>query len=89
MKGEQTPPTNGEAAKIKASIVSQEVIFSPISQNGLALQKIATFRSAIKMGWLRRLNHDSFWKTLHLEDLKDLTLLFNPHNSNEILIKKP
>ena len=52
------------------------------------MQRIATFWSAIKMGWLRRLNHDSFWKTLHLEDLKDHTLLFNPHSSNEILIKK-
>ena len=73
---------------MKASIVSQDVIFSPKSQNGLGLQRIATFWSAIKMGWLRRLNHESFWKTLHLEDLKDETLLFSPHSSNEILMKK-
>ena len=40
------------------------------------------------MGWLRRLNRESLWKTLHLEDLKDKSLLFNPHSSNETLIKK-
>ena len=40
------------------------------------------------MGWLRRLDHESFWRTIHLEDLKDETLLFNPHSSNETLIKK-
>ena len=84
IKGEQTPLTNGEAAKMKTSIVSQNVIFSPKSQNGLGLQRIATFWSAIKMGWLMRLKHDSFWKTLQLEDLKDQTLLFNPHSSNKI-----
>ena len=89
IKGEQTPPTNGKAAKMKASIVSQDVLFSPKSQNGLGLQRIATFWSAIKMGWLRQLNHESFWKTLHLEDLKDETLLFSPHSSKKILIKKP
>ena len=88
IKGEQTPPTNGEAAKLKASIVSQDVIFSPKSLNGLGLQRVATFWSAIKMGWLRRLGHDSFWKTLHLEDLNDNSLLFNPYTSNEILMKK-
>ena len=88
IKGEQTPHTNGEAAKLKTSIVSQDVIFSPKSQNGLGLQRIAIFWSAIKMGLLRRLNHESFWKTLHLEDLKDKALLFNPHNTNETLIKK-
>ena len=40
------------------------------------------------MGWFRRLDHDSFWKTLHIEDLSDETLIFNPHNSNKTLIKK-
>ena len=75
-------------SKLKASIVSQDLIFSPKSQNGLGLRRIAIFWSAIKMGWLRRLNHESFWKTLHLEDLKDKSLLFNPHSSNETLIKK-
>ena len=40
------------------------------------------------MGWLRRLNKPSFWKTLLIEDLKDKSLLFDPHNSNELLIKK-
>jgi hypothetical protein len=29
-----------------------------------------------------------FGKKLHLEDLKDRNLLFNPHNSNETDIKK-
>ena len=53
IKGEQTPPTNYEAAKMKASIVSQDVIFYPKTQNDLGLQRIATFWPAIKMGWLR------------------------------------
>ena len=56
IKDEQTPPKNNEVAKMKASIVSQDVIFSPKTQNGLGLQRIATSWSAIKMGWLRRLN---------------------------------
>merc|ERR1712082_243757 len=42
----------------------------------------------LKLGWLRRLGKESFWKSLHLEDLKDKTLLFDPHNSNEVNIKK-
>ena len=78
----------GEAAKLKVSIVSQDVIFSPKSQNGLGLQRVATFWCAIKMDLLRRLGHDSFWKTLHPEDLNDNSLLFNPYTSNEISIKK-
>ena len=88
IRGEHTPSTKDEAAKLKASIVSQEVIFSPKTHNGLGLQRIATFWSAIKMGWFRRLDHESFWKTLHLEDLVDETLIFDPHKSNETLIKK-
>ena len=88
IKGEQTPPTKDKAAKMKASKVSQDVIFPPKTHNSLGLQIISNFWSAIKMGWLRRLDHDSFWKTLHFEDIKDETLLFNPHSSNEILIKK-
>ena len=40
------------------------------------------------MAWLRRLGHESFWKTLHLEDLKDKSLLFNPYKSNEFHIQK-
>ena len=40
------------------------------------------------MGWFRRMDHESYWKTLHLEDLKDKTLIFNQYNSNETLIKK-
>ena len=39
------------------------------------------------MGWLRRLGHDSFWKTLHLEDLKDKSLLFNPYKTSEAQIQ--
>ena len=54
---------------MKAYIVSQDVIFSPKTQNGLGHQRIFNFWSAIKMGWLIRLNHESFWKTHHLEDL--------------------
>ena len=82
IRGENTPATPNETAKLKASIVSQEVIFSPKAHNGLGLQRIATFWSAIKMGWFRRLDHDSFWKTFDIEDLSDKTLIFNPHNSN-------
>ena len=88
IRGEHTPHTENEAVKLKASIVSQDVIFSPKIHNGLGLQRVATFWSAIKMGWLRRLDHESYWKTLHLEDLKDESLIFNPHNTNETLIKK-
>ena len=40
------------------------------------------------MGWLRRLGHNSFWKTLHIEDLKDKSLLFNPYKSNETNLQK-
>ena len=80
IRGEQDSPANGQASKLKASIVSQEVIFSPKSLNGLGLQRVSTFWSAIKLGWLRRLGHDSFWKTLHLEDLKDQSILFKPYN---------
>ena len=88
IKGEQPPPTKDKAAKMKASIVSQDVIFSPKTHNGLGLQRISTFWYAIKMEWLRRLDHEPSWRTLHLEDLKDETLLFNPQSSNKILIKK-
>merc|ERR1712082_80063 len=42
----------------------------------------------LKLGWLRRLGKESFRKSLHLEDLKDKTLPFDPHNSNEVNIKK-
>ena len=62
IKGEQDPPSNCEVSKLKASIVSQDVIFSQKSLNGLDLQGVATFWSAIKLGWLRRLGNDSFWK---------------------------
>ena len=57
--------------------------------NSLGLQRVSSFWSAIKMGWLRRLNKPYFWKTLHIEDLKDKSLLIDPHDSNELLIKKP
>ena len=40
------------------------------------------------MGWFRRMDHESYWKNLHLEDFKDETLIFNQYNSNETLIKK-
>ena len=43
IKGEQDPSSNGEASKLKASIVSQDVIFSPKSLNGIGLQRVATF----------------------------------------------
>ncbi len=88
IRGENAPTTPNENAKLKASIVSQEVIFAPKTHNGLGLQRVATFWSAIKMGWFRRLDHESFWRTLHIEDLADKTLIFNPHSSNETLLKK-
>ena len=49
IKGEQNPPTNGEVAKLKASIVSQEVIFSPKYQNGLGLQGLPP--SGLQLKW--------------------------------------
>ena len=73
---------------MKPSIISQDALFAPKSNNGLGLQRVATFWSSIKLSWLRRLGKDSFWKQLHLEDLKDRSLLFNPHKSNETDIKK-
>ena len=58
--------------------------FPKKSNNGLGLQIVYNFWSAIKLGWLRRLGKNSFWKTLHVENLRDKSLLFNPHNSNEL-----
>ena len=46
------------------------------------------FWTAIKMGRLCRLGHNSFWKTLHIEDLKDKSLLFYPYKSNETNLQK-
>ena len=59
----------------EATIVSKDCIFAPQSNNGLGLQHVSTFCSSIKMSWLHR--HESFWKTLHLEDLGDKSLLFS------------
>ena len=64
--------------KARSSIVSQDVIFAPKTNNGLGLQRVSTFWSSIKMGWFRRLWHNSFWKTLHLEDLKDEKIYVQP-----------
>ena len=80
MKGEKERYETDDTVKLKTSIVSQNVIFAPKSYNGLGLQRVSNFLSAIKMGWLRRLNKPSSWKTLHIEDLKDKSLLFDPHN---------
>ena len=87
-RGEHKSTDIDEAVKGRANIVSQDLIFSPKSNNGLGLRRISTFWSAIKMGWLRRLGHKSFWRTLHLEVLKDKSLLFNPYKSNEFHIQK-
>ena len=83
IKGERKSADINEVVKGRSSIVSQDVIFAPKSNNGLGLQRVSTFWASIKMGWLRRLGHDSFWKTLHLEDLKDKALLFNPYKTSE------
>ena len=88
IKGEREQSETDNTVKLKASIISHDVLFSPKTNNGLGLQRVSTFWSAIKLGWLRRLGKESFWKTLHIEDLKDKSLLFNPHNANELLIKK-
>ena len=88
IKGEHKATAKDEAVKGKSSIVSQDVIFAPKKYNGLGLQRVATFWTSIKLSWLRRLGHDSFWKTLHIEDLKDKSLMFNPHKSNEINLQK-
>ena len=88
IKGERKLSEADDTVKTRSSIVSQDVIFAPKANNDLGLQRVSTFWTAIKMGWFRRLGHDSFWKTLHLKDLKDKTLLFNPYKSNELLMKK-
>merc|ERR1712082_202460 len=88
IRGEKEQDDPNEDPKLKPSIISQDVLFSPKSNNGLGLQRVATFWSSIKLSWLRRLRKESFWKQLHLEDLKDKRLLFNPYNSNETDIKK-
>ena len=88
IKGEKEKSETDDSIKLKASIVSQDVLFAPKSHNGLGLQRVSIFWSAIKMSWLRRLEKPSFWKTLHIEDLKDKSLLFNPYNSNELLMEK-
>ena len=87
IKGERKSADINEVVKGRSSIVSQDVIFAPKSNNGLGLQCVSTFWASIKMGWLRRLGHDSFWKTLHLEDLKDKSLLFNPYKTSEAQIQ--
>ena len=80
---EQSEPNN--KIKLRPSIISQDVLFAPQKNNGLGLQRVSTFWAAIKLGWLRRLGKKSFWKSLHL---KDKTPMFDPHNSNEVNIKK-
>ena len=87
IRGERKSSEIDEAVKGRASIVSQDVIFAPKSNNGLGLQRVSTFWSSIKMGWLRRLGHESLWKTLHLEDLGDKSLLFNPYKFYEFHIQ--
>ena len=88
IKGKHKATAKDDAIKGKTSIVSQDVVFGKKKYNGLGLQRISTFWSAIKIGWLRRLTHDSFWKTLHIEDLKDKSLIFNPYKSNEKHLQK-
>ena len=86
--GEHKSTDIDKAVIRRANIVSQDVIFSPKSNNGLGLQRVSSFWSAIMMGWLHRLGHESFCKTLHLEYLNDKSLLFNPYKSNEFHIQK-
>ncbi len=88
IRGEKEQNEPNEDPKLKPSIISQDVLFAPKSNNGLGLQRVSTFWSSIKLSWLKRLGKDSFWEKLHLEDLKDRNLLFNPHNSNKTDIKK-
>ena len=76
IKGEKERSETDDTVKLKASISLQDVLFPPKSHNGLGLQRVSSFWSAIKMGWLRRLNKPSFWKNLHIEDLKYKYLLF-------------
>ena len=78
IKGESETSETDNTVKLKASIVSQDILFALKTHNGLGLQRVSTFGSAIKMGWLGRLNKPFFWKTLNIEDLKDKSLLFNP-----------
>ena len=79
IKGERKLTETDDIVKLKDSILSQDVIFAPRTRNRLGLQRVSTFWTAIKLGWHQILGHDSFWKTLHLEDLKDKTLIFNPY----------
>ena len=60
IKGEREPSETDVTVKLKASIVSQDVFFAEKSNNGLGLQRVSTFWSAIKIGWLRRLNETYF-----------------------------
>ena len=78
IKGEKERSETDDTVKLKASISLQDVLFPPKSHNGLGLQRVSSFWSAIKMGWLRRLSKPSFWKTLHID----------PHYSNKLRIKK-
>ena len=88
IRGEREQSEPDDKIKLKPSIISQDVLFAPKKNNGLGLQRVSTFWTSIKLSWLRRLGKDSFWKALHLEDLKDKKLLFDPYNSNETCIKK-
>ena len=87
IKGENKSADINEIVKGRSSMISQDAIFAPKYNNGLGLQRVSTFWASIKMGWLRRLGHDSFWKTLYLEDLKDKSLLFNPYKTSEAQIQ--
>ena len=54
IRGEHKSTDIDEAVKGRTNIVSQDVIFSLKSNNGLGLQRVSPFWSAIKMGWLCR-----------------------------------
>ena len=69
IKGEWKLAETDNTVKLEASIIFQCVLFTPKANNRLGLQRVSSLWSAIQLGWLRRLGHDSFWKTLHVEDL--------------------
>ena len=75
LKGERKPSETDDTGKLKASIVSQDVLFAPKTNIGLGLHRVSTFWSVITLGRLRRPGHNSFWENLHIGRGSPLVLI--------------
>lgn len=69
--------------KTKNSFVPAEILHDPKEVCGLGIQNTHDFCSALKVPWLRRLQKDSTWHSIHMEDLGAGKLIFDPFTMNE------